>query len=79
MSRPERVRASKAAEGSDAAEAAEAELRRWLRAAARQLPAPVLERFVHAMEPGQRMTAAEHWPLWRLDGQFDPRATGGCG
>ena len=54
------------------AEGHEAELRRWLNAAARQLPDPVLARFVRRLAPGERITADEHWPLWRLPRQQEP-------
>src|SRR3712207_29418 len=47
-------------------------LRAWLRAAGEQLPEPVLARLLAGLSAGGRMTLAEEWPIWRLDGQEEP-------
>jgi phage terminase large subunit-like protein len=50
------------------------ELRKWLAAAARQLPEPVLMRFLSALGPGERLALDELWPLWRLRAQEEPES-----
>ena len=49
-----------------------ATMRAWLRAAAEQLPEPVLARLLAGLSPGERMTIDEEWPIWRHGGQAEP-------
>ena len=46
--------------------------RAWLAAAGRQLPETALLRTFAGLKSGERMTLAEHWPLWPHAGQQEP-------